>query len=127
MSKKSRFRGAFDEVLGKREKRQFNDERQNLYYIYWSRWRQLGLKKSPWVRSKIIWLFVKPLTADDKYSLFKRGNLLQNFQMSLSESREFFFFLDFLNLDAIFNILEKKMILTSDVFLNLHTPKYVVK
>ena len=34
MSKKSRFRGAFDEVLGKREKRQFNDERQNLYYIY---------------------------------------------------------------------------------------------
>ena len=48
--------------------------------------------------------------------------------MSLSESREFFFFfLDFLNLDAIFNIFEKKMILTSDVFLNLHTPKYVVK
>ena len=37
-----------------------------------------------------------------------------------------FFFCSFLNLDSIFNIFKKKMTLTSDVFLNLWTPKDVV-
>ena len=40
-------------------------------------------------------LFVNPLTVDDKYCLLKRGNLLQHFQMQLSQKRktfaEFFF------------------------------------
>ena len=40
-------------------------------------------------------MFVNPLTADDKYSLFKRGNLLGNFEMPLSERRETFFFFGF--------------------------------
>ena len=37
------------------------------------------------------------------------------------------FFLHFLNLESILNILKKKMSLIADVFLNLQTPKYVVR
>ena len=37
------------------------------------------------------------------------------------------FFLHFLNLDSILNIFKKNMTVLSDVFLNLQTPKYVVK
>ena len=59
--------------------------------------------------SKILRLFVNPLTADDKYSLLNRGDLLQHVQMQLSKKRKIFvnFFLDFLNLNSIFNIFEK--------------------
>ena len=39
----------------------------------------------------------------------------------------FFFFLHFLNLDSILNIFKKKMTLIADVFLNLRTPKNVVR
>ena len=39
---------------------------------------------------QILGLFVNPLTADDKYSLLNRGNLLQHFQMHLYEKRKIF-------------------------------------
>ena len=45
---------------------------------------------------KIIGLFVNPLSGDNKYSLLKRGNLLQHFQMQLPQKlkifSDFFFF-----------------------------------
>ena len=40
---------------------------------------------------KMLELFVNTLTADDKYSLLNRHNLLQHFQMQLSQKREIFF------------------------------------
>ena len=39
---------------------------------------------------KILGQFVHPFTADDKYSLLKRDNLLQHFQIQLSEKRKTF-------------------------------------
>ena len=39
---------------------------------------------------KILGLFVNPLTADDKYCLLNRGNLLTLFQMQLSQKRKIF-------------------------------------
>ena len=39
----------------------------------------------------------------------------------------FFFFLQFRNLNTIFNISKKKMTVITDVFLNLGTPKNVVR
>ena len=74
-------------------------------------------------------LSVNPLTADDKYSLLKRGNLLQHFRIHLSQKRKISlnFFFHFLNLDSILNIFKKEMILIPDVFLNLRTPKHLVK
>ena len=37
------------------------------------------------------------------------------------------FFLHFLNLDSILKIFKKKIALIADLFLNLRTPKYVVR
>ena len=49
--------------------------------------------------------------------------------MQLSQKGKTFseFFLDFLNLDLILNNSKKKMTLIADVFLNLPTPKNVVR
>ena len=49
--------------------------------------------------------------------------------MQLSQKRYIFseLFLHFLNLDSILKIYEKKMNLIADVFLNLRTPKNVVR
>ena len=56
------------------------------------------------------------MAADDKYSLLKKGNLVQDFKMQLSRKRKifskyfffFFFFLYFLNLDSMLNIFKQK-------------------
>ena len=130
MSKKSAFRGYFNKEHGKRAKTLFKSERPHIYHIYWSLWRQLGLKKSSAVICKVLGFFTTPLTAKNKYSLLNRGNLLQHFKMQFSENWKTFsqyFFLHFLYLDSFFNIFKKKMTLTADVFLNLRTPKHVIR
>ena len=52
--------------------------------------RKFSWKKSPLVIYKIVGYFVKALTGDDNYSLAKRGNLLQHFQMELSKKQKIF-------------------------------------
>ena len=47
------------------------------------------------------------MTFDNKYSLCKRGNLLQHLQMQLSQKQKIFFFLHFPNWDSISNIFKK--------------------
>ena len=71
---------------------------------------EFRLKKYLCVICKILGLFVNPFTADNKYSLLNRGNLLQHFQMQLSQKRKILskLFLHFLNLDSILNIFKKK-------------------
>ena len=64
----------------------------------------------------------------DKYSLLNSGNLLQHFQIQISEKWKIFskfFSWHFLNLESILNIFRKKTALQADVFLNLRTPKNV--
>ena len=115
MSKESRFRRPFNKSHGKRVETLLKSERQHLYHIYWSIRRILRFKKSLWVIYKILGLFVNPLTADDKYCLLNRGNLMQHFKMQLSRKGKifseffffFFFFLNFINLYKIFKILKK--------------------
>ena len=129
MSKKSRFRGTFDKWHGKWGETLLKSERQHLYHIYWSLWRILELKKCFWQIWKVWGHFVNPLTADDKYSLLNRGDLLQHFQMHLSQKRKMFckFFLHFVNLLSVLNILKKRMTLIAETFLNLRTLKYIVR
>ena len=130
MSKKSSFRGSSNMWHGKRAETLSKSGQQHLYHIYWSLWKQFSWKKSLLVIFKILGLFLNPLSADDKYYLLKRGNLLQHFQIQLSRKRNIlsqFFFLNFRNLDSILNIFRKKMIFIADVFLNLRTPKNVVR
>ena len=90
MFKKSCFRGPFDKWHGKRAETLLKSNWQHLYYIYWSLWRILELKKSLWLIWKVWGLFANALTAVDKYSLLNKGNLLQHFQMHLSQKRKIF-------------------------------------
>ena len=89
-------------------------------------------KKSLRQICKILELFVNPLTAHDKYSLLNRDNLFQHLLMQLSQKTKnfvsfFFFFLHFPNLDRILNIFKQKVTLIPDVFLDLRTPKNVLR
>ena len=110
MSKKSRFRGPFEKWHGKRAETLLKSDSQHLYHTYWSLWRILELKKSLWLICKVLGLFVNPLPADDKYSLLKRGNLLQDFQMHLSEIQKIFcqFFFTFSKFRVNFEHFQKK-------------------
>ena len=129
MSKKTRFSGLFDKLRGKPTETQLKSERQQLYHVYWSLWRQFRLKNSPWVICKILGRFVNPLTADDKYSLLKRGNLLLHFGMKLTKKPKIFseFFFPFSKFRSNFEHFEKKMTLISVVYLNWRNPKTMVR
>ena len=133
MSKKSLFRRPFKKWHRKRAEISLEAERQHVYDIDSSLQTEFGLKKAPWVIHKILALFVNPLTADNKFFLLNRGNLFQHFQIHLSHKWKifvpffFFFFLLFVNLDLILNISKKKMTFIADVFLNLRTPKNVLR
>ena len=98
MSKKSHFRGSFDNQHGKRAETLVKSERKHLHHIYWSLWRESSGKNSLLVICKILGLFVNPLTANDKYSLLNRDNLFQHLEMQLFRKRKTFgeFFLVFL-------------------------------
>ena len=128
MSKKSRFRGPFDKWHGKRAESLVQAERQHLYHIYWSLWRQLWSEKFLWMICKILGLFVNPLTADDRCSPLNRGNLLQHFQMHLPEKRKIFckFFFTFSKFRVNFEHFQKKRTVIADVFWKLQTQKNVV-
>ena len=105
MSKKSHFRGPFDKQYGNSDQTLLKSERQNLWYICWSMWRQLILKECLLVICKVLRLFVNTLTADDKYSLLNRDNLTQPIQMQLSQEQKTF---SPWNLDWILNIFKKE-------------------
>ena len=87
------------------------------------------MKESLLVTCEILRLFVNTLTADDKYSLFSRDNLMQPVQIHLSQKQKNFsgmivaFFKSTLN----FQHFQKKMTLIAYVFPKLRTPKYVVR
>ena len=102
MCKKSSFIGLFEKQHGKRVQTVLKSERQNLYHIYWSLWRQLSFQMSLLEICKML-----TLAADDKYSLLNRDNSTQPIQMQLSQKQKFFrnFFLNVSNLVQILNIL----------------------
>ena len=52
---------------------------------------EFRLKKYLCVICKILGLFVNPFTADNKYSLLSRGNLLQHFMMQLYHKSKILF------------------------------------
>ena len=89
----------------------------------------MSWKKSLLVTCKVLTLFVNTLTADDKYSLLSRDNLMQPIQMHLSQNQKTFskllcaIFKCTLNFQHFF----KKMTLIAFVFPKLGTPKNVVR
>ena len=78
---------------------------------------------------KILGLFVNPLAVDGKYSLLNRGRLFHHFQMPLSRKLKIFsqFYFAFYKFRYNLQHFLKKMTLLADVFLNIQTPKNVVR
>ena len=74
-------------------------------------------------------LFVNTLTADDKYSLLNRDNLMQPIQMHLSQKQKSFseLFCKFFKSRSNFEHFLKKMTLIAYVALKLRSPKDVVR
>ena len=68
--------------------------RNHYYPLFSSIWGKLSVKKSTSVWYEILKLFVKILTADEKYSGSNMQNLRQQFQTPLSQKQKTF--LDFL-------------------------------
>ena len=110
MSIKSRFKGSFKKQHGKRAQTLLKFAWQNLYHIYWLLWRQSTFKKSLLLICKISRLFLNTLSADGKYFLFNRDNLMQPIYLQLSEKQKTFygFFSAFLKSSLNFEHFQKK-------------------
>ena len=77
---------------------------------------------------KTLTLFVKTWTANDKYSLVSRDNLMQRNQMHLSQKQKTVsqFFCAFLKLTSNSEHSQKRITLIAYLFLKLPTPQDVV-
>ena len=129
MSKKSRLWGPFDRQQGKRAGKLIQSQLQHLYHIHWSLWTELSLKKSLFVTSKILRRYVNTLTADNKCSLFSRGNLMQHLQMHLPQKQKKIpqFFCAFSKSRLNFEHFQKSMTPIAYVFPKIRTPKDLVR
>ena len=129
MCKKSRFRLPFQKENGKRVSTLFKFERQQLYHIYWSRWRKFSCKKSLLVICKSLTLFVNTMSALDKCSLLNRDNLMQPIHMQLSQKLKTFssFILQFRIIGQLLDIFRKKRTLVAYLFLRLGPAKNMVR
>ena len=110
MSKKSRFRGAFDKQHRTRAQALLKSASQDLYHIYWSLPSQLSWRKSLLLTCQILVLLVNTLAADETYPVLNRDNLTIPIRMNLSQKQKTFsqFFVAFLNCRVSFKCFEGK-------------------
>ena len=125
MSKKSRFRESFEKQHGKRTQALLKSASLHLCDIPSSLLSQLSWKTSLLLTCQILGLLVNTLSANEKYSVLNRDNLTILSQMQLSQKKNLLlnFWLNYLNLQKILNILKKKMTVIDFVFRKLRTPK----
>ena len=111
MSKKLRFRTPFDSQHVKESQRRMKSEWQYLYHIFSSPSEKSGWKMSLLLISKLLGLFVKTLTVDNKYSLGNIEILREPFQMQLSKRQTTFsqIFAPCLISKPVFDRFEKKI------------------
>ena len=109
MSKKSRFRGPFENQHGKRAQRLLKSASQHFYHLDWSLSIELSWKKSFLLTSQIFGLVVNTLALDEKCPLLNRDKLTIPIQMQLSQKQKIFyeFFPAFLKSLLIFKYFEK--------------------
>ena len=110
MSKKSRFRGPFEELHGKRSQTLLKFAPQTLYLTHLPLVSQLSWKKSLLLTCKILGLLLNILAADKKYLVLHRDNSTIPIQMQLSHKQKTFsrFFATFLKFRLSFEHFEKK-------------------
>ena len=89
-SKKTYFRGPLEKQHGKRAQTILKSEWQCPYTIYRSPWRQLRRERSLLLIWKILRVVVNTFTANGKYSLLNRDNLMQPIHMQLYQKQKTF-------------------------------------
>ena len=89
----------------------------------------MELQKSLLETWKFFSCFFNTFTADDKYYLISRDNLMQTIQMLLSQKQKllFEFFAAFFEFALNFQHIQKKMTLIAYVFPKLPTAKHVLR
>ena len=90
MSKKSRFRGPFEELHGKRSQTLLKFAPQTLYLTHLPLVSQLSWKKSLLLTCKILGLLLNRYAADEKYQVLNREILMIPIQMQLYETQKNF-------------------------------------
>ena len=108
MSKKSRFRGCFEKLYGKRAQALLKSVSQHLYHIHLSLARKLRSKKSLLLTSKILRVLINTLPTYENYPVLNRENLTIPIQMQLSQKQKPFCkaFAAFLKSELNFEIFE---------------------
>ena len=126
MSKKSHIKATFDKQHGKRAKTLLKSSSPQFHHIYWSLWKQLGCKKWLLAIFQILGLVANILSANDKYPVLNRDNLMIRIQMELYQKQKKFsvYFVPYLKSSWNFEYFEKKKLTLLDfVFPKLRTPK----
>ena len=110
MSKKSRFRGPFEELHGKRSQTLLKFAPQTLYLTHLPLVSQLSWKKSLLLTCKILGLLVNTLAADEKYLVLNRDKLTIPIEMHFSKKEKTFseLFATFIKSTLNFKHFEKK-------------------
>ena len=75
MPKKLHFKTIMDGQHVKGSERMLKSARQYFCHIFWSLWKKIRPKNSVLAVSEILWLFVKILTPDEKYSLSVKATI----------------------------------------------------
>ena len=91
MSKKSHFRGVFDQQHGKRAQTLLNSASQQPYDIHCLVARKLFSKKSLLLTCEILGLLVNTMAADEKYPVLIGENLMVTIQMIFFDKKKFVF------------------------------------
>ena len=91
MSKKSRFRGPFDNQHRKRDQTLLKSPSQIHYHIHRSVPRKVSWKKSRLLTCKTLGLLVNTLATDEKHPVLSRDNLTIPIQMQLSQKEKIFY------------------------------------
>ena len=120
-------RGPLDRQYGKRAETLIQSQRHHLYHIHYSLGTKLSWEEPLLMTCKTLRPFVNTLTADGKYSLLSRDNLMQPIQMHLSKKKSSDFFCAFFKSTLNFEHFQKKMSLIVYVFPKLQTPKNVIR
>ena len=135
LSKKRCFRTRFHSQLVKPSQILAKSPSERFYQAFLSLSRKLVWKMSPLVLGEVLVVFANRLNVDGKYPVHDSENLQLPTQMQVSEKRNYLrnekfflnFFLHFMNLHQILNILKKMMIFIANVFPKLQTAKMLLR
>ena len=83
MSKKSRFRGCFDNQYGKRVQALLKPASQHFNHFHRSLSSKFGWKKSFLLTCQILGVLVNTLATDEKYPVLNKDNLTIPIEMQL--------------------------------------------